>query len=212
MRRIGASFDICRTRVPRARRFHRFLALRRQARAAIAAYASYSAFLDRFHVSGLAKVGGGARLRGPDARPRRRARRAGARAAGLPRDHRRGLAEEARTSPSPSSTATATRSAGAASSTTIRSRSSNCRIISSRRCWRPRTGASSTISASTSIGTLRALTVNARASGVVQGGSSHHPATRQEPVPDQRALARAQDQGSLPRPLARASPDQEARS
>jgi penicillin-binding protein 1A len=35
------------------------------------------------------------------------------------------------------------------------------------------------------VGTLRALTVNARASGLVD-----HPAARQEPVPDQRALAR----------------------
>ena len=47
-------------------------------------------------------------------------------------------------------------------------------------------------------GTFRALLTNARAGGVVQGGSSHHPAARQEPVPEQRAHARAQDQGSVP--------------
>ena len=36
-------------------------------------------------------------------------------------------------------------------------------------------------------GTFRALMTNARAGGVVQGGSTHHPAARQEPVPVQRA-------------------------
>ena len=52
-------------------------------------------------------------------------------------------------------------------------------------------------------GTMRALLTNARAGGVVQGGSSITPAAREEPVPVQRAHDRAQGQGSLPRGLAR---------
>ena len=48
-----------------------------------------------------------------------------------------------------------------------------------------------------------------RAGGVVQGGSSHHPAARQEPVPHQRAHDRAQDQGGVPRAVAGGAPDQE---
>ena len=58
-------------------------------------------------------------------------------------------------------------------------------------------------------GTARALVANTRAGGVVQGGSSHHAAARQEPVPQQRAHDRAQGQGSLPRHVAGIAPDQE---
>ena len=58
-------------------------------------------------------------------------------------------------------------------------------------------------------GLVRALMANARAGGVVQGGSLDHPAARQEPVPDQRAHARAQDQGGVPRDLARDAAHQE---
>ena len=46
------------------------------------------------------------------------------------------------------------------------------------------------------------MTENAKAGGVVQGGSSHHAAAGQEPVPVQRAHPRAQGQGSVPRALA----------
>ena len=51
-------------------------------------------------------------------------------------------------------------------------------------------------------GTFRALLTNARAGGVVQGGSHHHPAARQEFVPLQRTYHRAQDQRGLSRALA----------
>ena len=75
-------------------------------------------------------------------------------------------------SPSPSSTATATRSASAASSSAIPCRSTRCPTMSSRRCWPPRTAASSSISASTSSAWSRAMSENVRANSVVQGGSS----------------------------------------
>ena len=84
-------------------------------------------------------------------------------------------------------------------------RSTSCRTCWSRRCWPPRTAASSTISASTSSACSRAMSENARAGGVVQGGSTHDPAARQEPVPVERAHHRAQDQGGLPCRLARAN-------
>ena len=58
-------------------------------------------------------------------------------------------------------------------------------------------------------GTFRALLTNARAGGVVQGGSSITPAARQEPVPDERAHHRAQDQGGVPGDLAGVAADQE---
>ncbi len=51
-------------------------------------------------------------------------------------------------------------------------------------------------------GTARALMTNARAGGVVQGGSSIIAAARQEPVPVERAHARAQGQGGVPGDLA----------
>ena len=51
-------------------------------------------------------------------------------------------------------------------------------------------------------GLFRAMLTNARAGGVVQGGSSITPAIGQEPVPVQRAHHRAQGQGSIPGALA----------
>ena len=58
------------------------------------------------------------------------------------------------------------------------------------------------------IGTLRALTVNARAVRRRAGRLLDHPAARQEPVPVERAHHRAQDQRGLPGALARVPPDQ----
>ena len=81
--------------------------------------------------------------------------------------------------------------------------------ISSRRCWRPRTGASSTISASTSIGTLRARDRQRACRRRRPGRLLDHPAARQERVPHQRALDLAQDHRGLSGAVARASPDQE---
>ena len=54
-------------------------------------------------------------------------------------------------------------------------------------------------------GTFRAIATNARAGGVVQGGSSHHPAIGQEPVPLERAHHRAQGQGGVPGAVARSA-------
>ena len=100
-----------------------------------------------------------------------RGRDAGARAAGLPRDERE-LAEDARSSPSPSSTATARRSAAAASGTTIRCKLEEfpdhlikAALATEDRRFFEHWGIDP-------IGTFRALTVNARGGGVVQGGSS----------------------------------------
>ena len=58
------------------------------------------------------------------------------------------------------------------------------------------------------IGTFRALDRQRPRRRRRAGRLLDHPAARQEPVPDERALARAQDQGSLPRALARVPPDQ----
>ena len=52
-------------------------------------------------------------------------------------------------------------------------------------------------------GTMRALLTNVQANEVVQGGSTHHAAAREEPVPVLRALAAAKDQGAVPRLPAR---------
>ena len=96
---------------------------------------------------------------------------AGARPAGLPRDER-GLAEERRSSRSPSSTATVRRSAAAASATTIRYKLEEfpdylikAALATEDRRFYEHWGIDP-------IGTFRALTVNARGGGVVQGGSS----------------------------------------
>ena len=93
-------------------------------------YERFSMFMDRFHVAGwrrwlfIEPLSEGATLGVVGL-----IGHAGAGAAGVPRDRRRRLAEEARNSRSPSSTATATRSAAAASSTTIRFRSTSSPII-----------------------------------------------------------------------------------
>ena len=53
------------------------------------------------------------------------------------------------------------------------------------------------------IGTFRALTVDARGGRGRAGRLVDHPAARQEHLPQQRTVDRAQDQGGLPRALAR---------
>ena len=58
-------------------------------------------------------------------------------------------------------------------------------------------------------GTFRALLTNARAGGVVQGGSSISQQLAKEPVPVERAHHRAQGQGGVPGDLAGIAADQE---
>ena len=58
------------------------------------------------------------------------------------------------------------------------------------------------------IGTLRAVTVNAKSSGVVQGGSSITQQLAKKSFPLERADLRAQDQGGLPGAVARTPPHQ----
>ena len=68
-----------------------------------------------------------------------------------------------------------------------------CRTISSRRFWRPRTDASLNIFGIDFFGLARAMVENARAGGVVQGGSTLTQQLAKNVFPVKRADPQAQD-------------------
>ena len=72
-----------------------------------------------------------------------------------------------------------------------------CRAICPKPRWRWRTGGSGTTTASTRSAWPVPPGPTSRAGRVVQGGSTHHPAGRQEPVPDQRPHVPPQGAGTV---------------